>query len=171
MFFFDYFSLFYSQQRPQTTQTRRLGRFVGSASTTANESRRLVGGSLSFHLPFHHHQRPTFTHYHVPATSHLTTHTSHHHHHPVTSPHPTATTRHVTSPTFSNRAGKKLKLKKRVAQLPFFCFSCVFPPPLPVSSPPNPRTCVRLTFFFFLSRFHERAYEQSYVRSAHYHVL
>src|ERR1700678_3894579 len=34
------------------------------------------------------------------------------------------------------------------------------------------RTCVRLTFFFFfLSRFHERVYEQSYVRSAHYHVL
>src|ERR1700678_2608265 len=33
------------------------------------------------------------------------------------------------------------------------------------------RTCVRLTFFFFfLSRFHEHMYEQSYVRSAHYHV-
>src|ERR1700678_101793 len=33
------------------------------------------------------------------------------------------------------------------------------------------RTCVRLTFFFFfVSRFHECAYEQSYVRSAHYHV-
>src|SRR5271168_5068008 len=37
---------------PKQRQTRRLGRFVGSASicpsTTANKSRRLVGGSLGF---------------------------------------------------------------------------------------------------------------------------
>src|ERR1700678_3857057 len=77
--------------------------------TTINESRRLVGRFPSLHLPFHHHQQRTFTHYHVPATSHLTTHTSHHYHQPVTSPHPTGTTRHVTRPTFSNRAGKTKK--------------------------------------------------------------
>src|ERR1700678_308724 len=41
-----------------------------------------------------------------PPTSRLT---PHHHHQPVTSPHPTATTCHVTSPTFSNRAGKTKK--------------------------------------------------------------
>src|ERR1700678_669510 len=40
---------------------------------------------------------------------HTTTVTSHHHHQPVTSPHPTTTMRHVTSPTFSNRAGKTKK--------------------------------------------------------------
>src|ERR1700678_2159458 len=121
-------------------QTRRLGPFVCSASIcpspTANESRRLVGGSLSFHLPFHHHQQPTFTHYHVPATSHLTTHASHHHHQPVTSPHPTATTWHVTSPTFSNRAGKTNKKKqKKGSPATLFLFQvCLSPPP--------PITCV-----------------------------
>src|SRR5271168_5092366 len=120
------------------TQTRRVGRFLGSASicpsTTANKSRQLVGGSLSFHLPFHHHQQPAFTHYHVPATSHLTTHTSHHHHQPVTSPHPIATMRHVTSPTFSNRAGKTKKNKKQKKGSPaaLFLFQvCFFPPHYP----------------------------------------
>src|SRR5271168_2388709 len=109
---------------------RRLGRFVGLASicpsTTANESQLLVGGSLGFHLPFHHHQRPAFTHYHVPATSHLTTHRPHHHHQPVTSPHPTTTTRHVTSPTVSNRAGKTKKQKKKGSPATLFLFQVCF---------------------------------------------
>src|ERR1700678_4674383 len=60
---------------PPTSHDDSLGGFLASIcpSTTTNESRRLVGGSLGFHLPFHHHQRSAFfTHYHVPATSHLT---------------------------------------------------------------------------------------------------
>src|ERR1700678_4591102 len=85
----------------------------------------------------HHNQRVLMTRWTVPPASFQPPPTSrltpHHHHQPVTPPHPTATTCHVTSPTFSNRAGKT---KKRVAQLPFFCFRCVFSPTLPMSSPP-----------------------------------
>src|SRR5271168_2204513 len=104
--------------------------FVLLTTTAPNDADMSFGPfrRFGFHLPFHHHQRPAFTHYHVPATSHLTTHTSHHHHQLVTSPHPTATTRHVTSPTFSNRAGKTKKQKKKGSPATLFLFQvCFFP--------------------------------------------
>jgi hypothetical protein len=58
-------------------------RLVGSPAsfrppTTTNESRRLIKRFPSLHLPLHHHQRRTFTHYHCwpPPTSQLTPHTT-----------------------------------------------------------------------------------------------
>src|SRR5271168_2117204 len=125
-------------------QTRRLGRFVGSASicpsTTTNDP-----------------CSPTTTC--RPPAWHLTTHTSHHHHQPVTSPHPTATTRHVTSPTFSNRAGKTKTKQKKGSPATLFLFQvCFFPPHYPClahrTPVRQPHVCVVVRVFacpFFFS--------------------
>src|ERR1700678_1950103 len=105
VFFLIIFLRFIDNNGPKRRQTRHLGRFVGSSPHQPAARHPPDPPQLPSALP----PPPTTRVHPLPCAGHLTTHTSHHHHQVVASPHPTATTRHVTSPTFSNRAGKTKK--------------------------------------------------------------
>src|SRR5271168_4656434 len=136
---------------------------------------------FGFHLPVHHRPQVTTTRWrfprlpsalppppttrvhplpragHLHGTSRLTPHTTTTNRSPHLTPPPPC----ATSPAPPSATGpiKKKKKQKKGSPATLFLFQvCFFPPPLPVSSPPNTRTpsrtCVRLTFFFFFLGFH-----------------